>query len=175
MIAGLLAIIGVILWLWVGQDLTYSSRLDSSDVLLRRHRMDRRSLCSSASAQNFAVERPSFRAIDRFGLVILSGVRSTESKDCGFTQLRENHNLMPDTILVVAEQREGKLNRVSFETIAAAQAIAKETGWSVEVVLPGNNLAHSSRRTGDQSRREGLRARIAGDRKLHRRCLRSSH
>src|SRR5271170_1286215 len=48
---------------------------------------------------------------------------------------------MPDTILVVAEQREGKLNRVSFETIAAAQAIAKETGWSVEVVLPGNNLS----------------------------------
>src|SRR5271163_3583807 len=48
---------------------------------------------------------------------------------------------MPDTILVVAEQREGKLNRVSFETIAAAQSIAKETGWSVEVVLPGNNLA----------------------------------
>ena len=27
---------------------------------------------------------------------------------------------MPDTILVVAEQREGKLNRVSFETLAAA-------------------------------------------------------
>jgi electron transfer flavoprotein alpha subunit len=47
---------------------------------------------------------------------------------------------MPDTILVVAEQREGKLNRVSFETIAAAQSIAKETGWLVEVVLPGNNL-----------------------------------
>ena len=48
---------------------------------------------------------------------------------------------MPDTILVVAEQREGKLNRVSFETIAAAQSIAKETGWAVEVVLPGNNLS----------------------------------
>jgi electron transfer flavoprotein alpha subunit len=48
---------------------------------------------------------------------------------------------MPDTILVVAEQREGKLNRVSFETIAAAQSIGKETGWSVEVVLPGNNLS----------------------------------
>jgi electron transfer flavoprotein alpha subunit len=48
---------------------------------------------------------------------------------------------MSDTILVVAEQREGKLNRVSFETIAAAQSIAKETGWSIEVALPGNNLA----------------------------------
>jgi electron transfer flavoprotein alpha subunit len=48
---------------------------------------------------------------------------------------------MADLILVVAEQREGKLNRVSFETIAAAQAIAKQTGWNVEVVLPGHNLA----------------------------------
>jgi electron transfer flavoprotein alpha subunit len=48
---------------------------------------------------------------------------------------------MPDTILVVAEQREGKLNRVSFETISAAHSIAKEAGWKVEVVLPGNNVS----------------------------------
>jgi electron transfer flavoprotein alpha subunit len=47
---------------------------------------------------------------------------------------------MADTILVVAEQREGKLNRVSFETIAAAQAISKETGWPVEVVLAGSSI-----------------------------------
>ena len=44
---------------------------------------------------------------------------------------------MADRILVVAEQRENKLNRVSLETLAAAQAIGKETGWLVEVVLPG--------------------------------------
>jgi electron transfer flavoprotein alpha subunit len=44
---------------------------------------------------------------------------------------------MSDRILVVAEQREGKLNRVSLETLAAAQAIGKETSWPVEVVLPG--------------------------------------
>jgi electron transfer flavoprotein alpha subunit len=44
---------------------------------------------------------------------------------------------MADTIFVVAEQREGKLNRASFETIAGAQAISKETGWPVEVVLLG--------------------------------------
>lgn len=48
---------------------------------------------------------------------------------------------MPNTILVVAEQREGRLNRVSFETIAAAQAISKETGWAVQVVLPGGDVA----------------------------------
>src|ERR1700733_11494324 len=44
---------------------------------------------------------------------------------------------MAGRILVVAEQREGKLNRVSLETLAAAQAIGKETGWPVEVLLPG--------------------------------------
>ena len=48
---------------------------------------------------------------------------------------------MPNTILVVAEQREGKLNRVSFETIAAAQSIAKQTGWQVEVVRPGSGVS----------------------------------
>src|ERR1700734_1930068 len=44
---------------------------------------------------------------------------------------------MAGRILVVAEQREGKLNRVSLETLAAAQAIGKETGWPVDGVLPG--------------------------------------
>jgi electron transfer flavoprotein alpha subunit len=44
---------------------------------------------------------------------------------------------MADRILVVAEQREGKLNRVSLETLAAGQAIGKEAGWPVDVVLPG--------------------------------------
>jgi electron transfer flavoprotein alpha subunit len=48
---------------------------------------------------------------------------------------------MADRIMVVAEQREGTLNRVSLETIAAAQAIGKETGWTVEVVLPGHQTA----------------------------------
>jgi electron transfer flavoprotein alpha subunit len=48
---------------------------------------------------------------------------------------------MAEHIMVVAEQREGKLNRVSLETLSAAQAIAKETGWTVEVVLPGYQTA----------------------------------
>lgn len=47
---------------------------------------------------------------------------------------------MADSILVVAEQREGKVNRVSFETIAAAQAISKQAGWPVEVVLAGSGI-----------------------------------
>jgi electron transfer flavoprotein alpha subunit len=49
---------------------------------------------------------------------------------------------MPDTILVLAEQREGKLNRVSFETIRGAQQLAAETGWALEVgVLGGSGVA----------------------------------
>jgi electron transfer flavoprotein alpha subunit len=44
---------------------------------------------------------------------------------------------MPDTILVVVEQREGKLNRVSWETIAAGQAISAATGWAVEAAVAG--------------------------------------
>jgi electron transfer flavoprotein alpha subunit len=48
---------------------------------------------------------------------------------------------MADTILVVAEQREGKLNRVSMETIAAAQAIAAETGWTIEAAVFGSGIA----------------------------------
>lgn len=48
---------------------------------------------------------------------------------------------MADTILVVAEQREGKLNRVSLETIAAAQAIAAETNWTIEAAVFGSGVA----------------------------------
>jgi electron transfer flavoprotein alpha subunit len=48
---------------------------------------------------------------------------------------------MADTILVIAEQREGKLNRVSLETITAAQAIAAETGWTVEGAVFGSGVA----------------------------------
>ena len=44
---------------------------------------------------------------------------------------------MAETILVVVEQREGKLNRVSWETLAAGQAIAAETGWTLEAAVVG--------------------------------------
>src|SRR6202011_618926 len=44
---------------------------------------------------------------------------------------------MPDTILIVVEQREGKLNRVSWETITAGQAIAAATGWTLEAAVVG--------------------------------------
>ena len=46
-----------------------------------------------------------------------------------------------DTILVVVEQREGKLNRVSWETITAGQAIAAQTGWTLEAAVVGSGVA----------------------------------
>jgi electron transfer flavoprotein alpha subunit len=47
---------------------------------------------------------------------------------------------MSDTILVVVEQREGKLNRVSWETIAAGQAIAAQTGWTLDAAVVGSGM-----------------------------------
>ncbi|MBZ5599869.1 MAG: electron transfer flavoprotein subunit alpha/FixB family protein [Acidobacteriia bacterium] len=48
---------------------------------------------------------------------------------------------MPETILVVVEQREGKLNRVSWETLTAGQALAAETGWTLEAAVVGSGVA----------------------------------
>jgi electron transfer flavoprotein alpha subunit len=47
---------------------------------------------------------------------------------------------MTDIILVVVEQREGKLNRVSWETITAGQAIAAQTGWTLEAAVAGSGV-----------------------------------
>lgn len=43
-------------------------------------------------------------------------------------------------VLVIVEQREGKLNRVSFETLTGAQAIARETGWTLEAAAVGSGV-----------------------------------
>jgi electron transfer flavoprotein alpha subunit len=48
---------------------------------------------------------------------------------------------MPDTILVVVEQREGKLNRVSWETLTAAQALSADTGWPLEAAVVGSGIS----------------------------------
>ncbi|MGE5724492.1 MAG: electron transfer flavoprotein subunit alpha/FixB family protein [Acidobacteriota bacterium] len=47
---------------------------------------------------------------------------------------------MADSILVVVEQREGKLNRVSWETLTAGQAIAAQTGWPLEAAVAGSRI-----------------------------------
>jgi len=48
---------------------------------------------------------------------------------------------MADTILVVIEQREGKLNRASWETLTAGQSIAAETGWALEAAVVGSGVS----------------------------------
>jgi len=48
---------------------------------------------------------------------------------------------MADSILVIVEQHEGKLNRVSWETLTAGQALAAETGWTLEAAVAGSGVA----------------------------------
>jgi electron transfer flavoprotein alpha subunit len=48
---------------------------------------------------------------------------------------------MPDSIVVVVEQREGKLNRVSWETLTAGQALAAATGWTLDAAVVGKDVA----------------------------------
>jgi electron transfer flavoprotein alpha subunit len=45
------------------------------------------------------------------------------------------------SILVVVEQREGKLNRVSWETLTAGQAMAADTGWPLEAAVVGSGIS----------------------------------
>jgi electron transfer flavoprotein alpha subunit len=47
---------------------------------------------------------------------------------------------MPDTILVIAEQRDGKLSRVTWEILAAGQALAAETGWTLDAAVLGASI-----------------------------------
>jgi len=52
---------------------------------------------------------------------------------------------MADTILVVVEQKDGKLNRVSWETLTGAQALAAETGWMLEAAVVGSGIGDVAR------------------------------
>ncbi len=44
-------------------------------------------------------------------------------------------------ILAITEQRDAKWNKTSFETLAAAQQIAKDTGGTLSAVVIGNGIA----------------------------------
>jgi electron transfer flavoprotein alpha subunit len=44
-------------------------------------------------------------------------------------------------ILVIAEQRDGKLNRATWETIVGAQQLAKVSGAPITVLVPGAHVA----------------------------------
>jgi len=60
---------------------------------------------------------------------------------CAAETRRLERTKMADTILVVVEQREGKLNRVSLETLTGAQALAAETGWTLEAAVAGSGVS----------------------------------
>ena len=47
---------------------------------------------------------------------------------------------MFESILVVVEQREGKFNRVSWETLTGAQSLAAENGWTLEAAVVGHSV-----------------------------------
>ena len=49
---------------------------------------------------------------------------------------------MSEKILVVIEQREGKLNRASWETLTAGQALAAEMGWTLEAAVLGSGVTN---------------------------------
>ncbi len=49
---------------------------------------------------------------------------------------------MPDFILAVLEERQGKLSRVSWETLSAGQALSSETGWPIEAAVAGSGVAN---------------------------------
>ncbi len=51
---------------------------------------------------------------------------------------------MAESILIIAEQRQGKLNRASLETLVAGQQLAEARGASLAVALPGKNVAQQS-------------------------------
>src|SRR5260370_28232280 len=48
---------------------------------------------------------------------------------------------MMTMILVIAEQRDGKLNRTTWETIAAAQQLAGITGAPIAIAVPGGSVS----------------------------------
>ena len=68
---------------------------------------------------------------------------------------------MPDTILVVVEQREGKLNRVSWETLAAARRSLRQTGWNLEAAVVGSGVAALLTKWRGKKVGQGVRHRVA--------------
>ena len=74
---------------------------------------------------------------------------------------------MADTILVVVEQREGKLNRVSWETITAGQAIAAATGWTLEAAVVGSSSRLDRGGSCGEESGKGLCGRVTKARALY--------
>ena len=72
-------------------------------------------------------------------------------------------------ILVIAEQREGKLNRASWEAVAAAQQLAAKAGQPpIKVAVAGGQPGASAGELAAAAVDGGHRARGAGPRPVHR-------
>jgi electron transfer flavoprotein alpha subunit len=52
---------------------------------------------------------------------------------------------MAEKILVIVEQRQGKLNGVSWETLTGAQSLAAAAGWTVEAAVVGQGVGAIAR------------------------------
>ncbi len=75
------------------------------------------------------------------------------------------------TILVVVEQREGKLNRVSWETLTAGQALAAETGWTLEAAVVGSGASGIANEVAGKKVAKVYDIESAQARALHSRCF----
>ncbi len=75
-------------------------------------------------------------------------------------------------ILVIAEQKDGKLNRASWETIAAAQQLSGGS-MPIKVAVVGQGVGSAARRAGAGGGRRGHRRRSRGARALHARRVRA--
>lgn len=69
---------------------------------------------------------------------------------------------MSDNILVVAEQRDGVLNKTTWEAVAGAQKLGKELSKGVSVVLPGKEIKGLA----DEISGKGLEVLVAQHEKL---------
>ena len=77
---------------------------------------------------------------------------------------------MNNMILVIAEQRDGKLNRATWEAIAAAQQLAADGQVSI-VVLGANVGAVAAELAARRRRQEVVTVERAGARAVHARRL----
>ncbi len=74
-------------------------------------------------------------------------------------------------ILLITEQREGKWNNVSFETLAAAQQIAQQTSGTLTAAVIGKGVAALADELAGFQLDEVLLVRARPARKIHARRL----
>ena len=76
-------------------------------------------------------------------------------------------------ILLITEQRDAQWNKVSFETLAAAQQIVQQTKGTLTGVVIGKGITAAGRRTSRLPTRRSPSRRTRPARKIHARRLRA--